>query len=432
MSAKRTSRGWVASIAVIGLALAGCTGSTPAQTTTTTPPVSTPPVSTPAGSTTPSGASTSSGSTAATGSTAAPDSGAAADLEQALAELVAMPNGPLGVIAVTQIDDERTVHAVGVADVTTGAAPIVDGHMRIASAAKAFSGATALALVDKGLLSLDDTIGQRLPGQPAAWASVTLRQLLSHTSGLPDFSQSPAFQEAVKVSLEVAPPPSQLLTYVADQPLVFPSGSQYMYDNSDNIAVALMIEAVTGKAYAEALQEQVLQPLGLDETSLPAGIEIAEPTFRGYELEPPNAPNDVTELIAAGWSWASGGIVSTPEDMNDFIRGYVGGELFGPETQAEQTDLFIPGGESGPPGPGVNSASLALFRYQTPCGVVYGHTGNTFGYTQFAVASPDGTRSATVAINVQRSTSGDEPELQVLHALQEAEQAAICTILEGS
>lgn len=410
MSALRTRRGWVVSVAVIGLALAGCTGSTTAQSTSTQ----------------------SSTTSAQSGSTPAPDTGLSADLDHALAELVAMPNGPLGVIAVVQVDGDRTVHTAGVADVSTGTEPAIEDHMRIASAAKAFAGATALALVDQGVLSLDDTIGQRLPGQPAAWAGVTLRQLLSHTSGLPDFSNSPTFQAAVGASLEVAPPPDQLLAFVADQPLVFPSGSQYMYDNSDNIAVALMIEAVTGKSYAEALKEQVLQPLGLDETSLPVGVEIAEPVFRGYELDPPNAPNDVTELIAAGWSWASGGVVSTPADMNDFIRGYVGGKLFGPQTQAEQTDLFIPGGESGPPGPGNNSASLALFRYQTPCGVVYGHTGNTFGYTQFAVASPDGTRSATVAINVQRSLSGDEPALQVLHALQQAEQAAICMALDGS
>ena len=92
--------------------------------------------------------------------------------------------------------------------------------------------------------------------------------------------------------------------------------------------------------------------------------------------------------------------------MNNFIRGYVGGKLFGPETQAQQTDLFIPGGESGPPGPGMNSASLALFRYETPCGTVYGHTGNTPGYTQFMVASPDGTRSATMAMTLARNADG--------------------------
>jgi D-alanyl-D-alanine carboxypeptidase len=349
-----------------------------------------------------------------------------------LAELVAMPGGPPGVVSVVQVGNDRTVHTAGVSDLSTRAVPNASDHMRVASAAKAFSGATALSLVDQGVLKLDDTIGKWLPDMPAAWSAVTLRQLLSHTSGLPDFTQSPAFGQAVVASLEVPLPPDQLLTFVYDQPLVFPSGSQYMYDNSDNIAVGLMIQAATGKTYAEALKEQVLTPLGLDSTSLPEGVEIPEPVLHGYDLEPPNPPEDVTEQIAAGWSWASGGIVSTPEDMNDFIRGFVGGKLFGPETQAQQTDLFIPGGESGPPGPGVNSASLALFRYETPCGIVYGHTGNTPGYTQFAVASPDGTRSATVAMTLARNLGGTPEELQVLHGLQQAEAAAICLALNGS
>jgi len=391
-------------VAAVALVLAGCTSADTESAATTTSPAETP---------------------------APPEAGGAADLDRALAELVAMPGGPPGVISVVEVDGDRTVHAAGVGDVTTGAAPTIYDHMRVASAAKAFSGATALALVDQGKLSLDDTIGKWLPEQPAAWSAVTLRQLLSHTSGLPDFSQSPAFGQAVVASLQVPPPPADLLKYVSDQPLVFPPGSQYMYDNSDNIAVGLMIEAATGKTYAEALKEQVLQPLGLDSTSLPVGSEMPEPVLHGYDLNPPNPPDDETDLIAAGWSWASGGEVSTPEDMNDFIRGYVGGALFGPETQAEQTGLFIPGGESGPPGPGVNSSSMALFRYETPCGVVYGHTGNTSGYTQFMAASPDGTRSATVAMTVQRNAEGTPQELQVLHGLQQAEAAAICLALKG-
>jgi D-alanyl-D-alanine carboxypeptidase len=406
MNATHQGRALLVMIAATALVLAGCTSANTESAATATASSQTP-------------ATTEANSKSA-------------DLDRALAELVAMPGGPPGVISVVQVNGERTVHAVGVGDLTTGAAPTMYDHMRVASAAKAFSGATALALVDQGKLSLDDTIGKWLPEQPAAWAAVTLRQLLSHTSGLPDFSQAPAFGQAVVASLLDPPPPADLLKFVADQPLVFPPGSQYMYDNSDNITVGLMIEAATGKTYAEVLKEQVLQPLGLDSTSLPEGVEMSEPVLRGYSVEAPNPPEDETELVAAGWSWASGGVVSTPEDMNDFIRGYVGGRVFGPETQAKQTDLFIPGGESGPPGPGVNSSSMALFRYETPCGVVYGHTGNTSGYTQFMVASPDGTRSATVAMNAQRNAEGTPPELQVLHGLQQAEAAAICLALEGS
>jgi D-alanyl-D-alanine carboxypeptidase len=353
-------------------------------------------------------------------------------LDQALAELVAMPGGPPGVISIVQVGDDVTVHTAGVAEVGTDRVPAVDDYLRVASVAKAFSGATALALVDAGTLSLDDTIGELLPAEPAAWSAVTLRQLLNHTSGLPDFTQSPALQEAAVASLDVAPPPDQLLGFAADQPLDFPPGSEYRYSNSDNIAVGLMIQAATGKPYVESLQSLVLDPLQLTSTSLPTGVEISEPTFHGYELDAPNPPVDVTTLIAAGWAWASGGVVSTPADLNAFIRGYVGGELFGAETQAQQVELFIPGGQSGPPGPGQNSASLSLFRYQTPCGVVYGHTGNTPGYTQFAVASPDGTRSATVSINLALNSEGEGQSRDVLGALQTAEAAAVCLALDGS
>ena len=122
--------------------------------------------------------------------------------------------------------------------------------------AKAFSGAVALSLVSKGTLSLDDTIGERLPElsvKSPTWSKVTLRQLLNHTSGLPDFSEDPAFKAAVGESFTKAPPPEKLLTYVYGQPLQFTSGSEYRYSNSDNIAVALMVEEATGKTYENQL-----------------------------------------------------------------------------------------------------------------------------------------------------------------------------------
>jgi D-alanyl-D-alanine carboxypeptidase len=211
---------------------------------------------------------------------------------------------------------------------------------------------------------------------------------------------------------------------------VFPPGSQYAYSNSDNITVGLMIEAVTGKAYADVLAEEVFGPLGLDETSLPAGTEMPDPLFHGYALDPDGQLEDLSTVFSAGYAWASGGIESTPGDLNDFIRGYVGGELYGDETRAAQQDLFIPAGGSEPSGPGANSASIALFRYETVCGTVYGHTGNFFGYTQFAVASPDGRRSATASISLQRTQGNEGQAASVFTALQRVEEAAVCYALE--
>jgi D-alanyl-D-alanine carboxypeptidase len=155
---------------------------------------------------------------------------------------------------------------------------------------------------------------------------------------------------------------------------------------------------------------------------------VRKPFIHGYDLSE-QPPEDVSELVAAGWSWASGGIVSTPADLNDFIRGYVGGKLFDERTRAKQRRV-IEGGSSEPPGPGKNSAGLGIFRYETRCGTVWGHTGNTAGYTQFMAASPNGRRSVTVSINSQLAPPVGDPD--AFKALRRAEGLAVCAALAGS
>jgi D-alanyl-D-alanine carboxypeptidase len=368
---------------------------------------------------------------AAGASHAQPPRQADAALDRALRALVAMPGGPPGVIALVQRGDQLKVHRAGYGDVETKRRPRATDSMRVASVAKAFSGGVALSLVARGVLSLDDTIGERLPTLPAAWHAVTLRQLLAHTSGLPDFSRTQAFMDAVGASLTVAPPPQDLLGFVENEPLEFAPGSRYHYSNSDNVAVGLMVQAATGKSYEDELQEQVAGPLGLRQTTLPRGPELPSPFIHGYDYGDDGQLEDVSEVFASGWAWASGGIVLTPADLNAFIRGYVGGKLFGPSVQ-EQQRTFVTGGSSEPPGPGRNSAGLALFRYQTRCGTVYGHTGNTIGFTQFAAASSDGSRSVTVSINLQRTPDSEGQGGKVFRALRRVELLAVCAALAGS
>jgi D-alanyl-D-alanine carboxypeptidase len=349
-------------------------------------------------------------------------------LDQALQRLAAMPGGPPGVISVVQRDGDLQVHTAGVAQLGRPGPPRATDAMHIASTAKAFNGAAALSLVDRRVLGLDDTIGLRRPDLPRAWHAATLRQLLNHTSGVPDFVDNPAAQETIGESPARALPPRRLLDFVADKPLEFTPGSRYEYSNSDNIIVGLMVETVTRQPYDRALDRLVYRPLGLHATSLPAGPQLPRPFLHGYVLDANGGPpEDVSEVVAGGWSWASGGIVSTPLDLNRFIRGYVGGELFDRRIAAEQA-RFIPGG-SEPTGPGRNTAGLALFRYDTRCGTVFGHTGNTLGYTQFIAASRDGRRSVTMSINLQRTQKSTGQEGQVFTALRAAEEDAVCAAL---
>ncbi|MGN9758515.1 serine hydrolase domain-containing protein [Streptomyces sp. SD31] len=339
-------------------------------------------------------------------------------LQQQLEELVRAPGGPPGVIAVLHDGRRGRVVRAGVADLETGRRPDPYDHMRIASAAKAFSGAVALSLVDRRYLRLDDTLRKRLPRLPRAWGSVTLRQLLNHTSGLPDFAQAPAFLAALRANPRQRFDSRRLLDYVADRPLLFRPGSRYQYSNSDNIAVALMAEAATGVRYERLLNELVYRPLSLRDTSLPQGYRMPRPYLHGYDVSPPAPPEDVSEVLSMSAVWASGGIVSTPVDMTRFIRGYAGGRLYGRAVVREQR-RWIPGAASEPAGPGRNDAGLAIFRYTTRCGVVLGHTGNTLGYTQLIAATPDGRRSLTFSVTTQINQALKPELLQRMRAVQE-------------
>ncbi|WP_318211736.1 MULTISPECIES: serine hydrolase domain-containing protein [unclassified Streptomyces] len=339
-------------------------------------------------------------------------------LQRQLDRLVAQEDGPPGVIALLTKGDRTQVYTAGVGDIATGRPPRPDDHMRIASAAKAFSGAVALRLVDQGRLSLDDTIADRLPGQPAAWGAVTLRQLLAHTSGLPDYSSDPEFVAILTADPRHVFDPRRLLGFVADEPLLFSPGSLYEYSNSDNIAVALMAEAATGRSYEDLLDELVYRPLGLRRTSLRLGHRLPRPFVHGYAVAPPAAPEDVSETFGASGAWASGGIVSTPRELGAFIRAYAGPALLSERTREAQL-AFRPGDSSEPPGPGTNAAGLAIFQYTTRCGVLYGHTGNTAGYTQLMAATPDGTRSLTFSINTQTSPRNKPALLARLRTVQE-------------
>src|SRR5262249_25544960 len=123
-------------------------------------------------------------------------------VEEAAAELVAKEDGPPGVIVVVQRRNDRRVVRAGLANVRTGARFRINDHMRLASVSKAFNGATALSLVARRVLRLEDTVGKWRPDLPHERANITLHQLLNHTSGIPDARNNKALPK---------PSPSHLL-----------------------------------------------------------------------------------------------------------------------------------------------------------------------------------------------------------------------------
>jgi D-alanyl-D-alanine carboxypeptidase len=351
-------------------------------------------------------------------------------LDRALNRLVDTPGGPPGVGVTVQRGERRSFHTAGVAGLASGARWKASDHMRVASVAKAFSGAAALGLADRSQLSLSDSIRVYLPWLPAAWGEVTVAQALQHTGGLPDYTDSTAFGEFFAKDLHAYIAPRALVEFVIGDPLNFKPGSAYRYSNTDNIVIGLIAAAVSGESYSSVLRERVFGPLRMPNTSLPTGFRLPSPHVSGYEVSPSDPPEDVTTLLSMSGAWASGGIQSTAADLNRFIRGYVGRGLFDRDTQDLQFHFVK--GHSEPPGPGANSAGLGIFKYKTRCGVVYGHTGNLPGYTQFTAARLDGRRSVTVSVNARIVPEAKSAAVRsAFQALRRIDSLAVCAALAG-
>jgi D-alanyl-D-alanine carboxypeptidase len=344
-----------------------------------------------------------------------------AAVKRGLEGLVAAKDGPPGAIATLYSRGRLTVLTAGRADVTRPGAPRASDHMRIASIAKAFSGAVTLHLVQQGRLGLDDTIGHWLPSFPAAWKSVTVREMLNHTSGLPDYTKSDGFAEQVATDPQGYVAPSTIIDWVRADGVEFTPGSRYEYSNTDNIVIGLIAEAAAGRSYGSLLSSIVFGPAQLRQTTFPTAIALPNPFIHGYLVAPGMEPQDVTTLLSPSGAWASGAIVSTPADLGRFMRDYLGRTFFGAAQQRQQMRFVA--GESSPAGPGTNSAGLAIFRYRTRCGTVYGHTGNFPGYTQWAAATANGKRSVTTSLNIPA------PSGALLTQLRFVQTTAVCALL---
>ncbi len=349
-------------------------------------------------------------------------------LQRMLAGITTARGGPPG-ISVLIVRKQPTgarrtdFFYAGFADVASRRLPKRDEHVRIASVSKGFSAYLAVLLAREGSLSLGDTLGSSIPGVLPNAEGVTLRQLLQHTSGLPEYIQAPEFSKQLNADPAAYLAPRQLTAFVRDDPLKFAPGSSYHYSDTDNIAAGLMEEEASGRSYTSLLRGEIFGPLGMSGSSLPRTVAMPRPFMHGYDVKPGKRPEDVSELINPAGAWASGGIVSTPADLARFAPAYVPTIL---RATRRLAGAFRPGASS-PPGPGRNSAGFGIFRYSTRCGDVYGHTGSFPGYRLFVAGDAAGRRSVVFVVNAQIIPG--QGSQRVAAAIRRAQAEAVCRAL---
>ncbi|MEU3221488.1 serine hydrolase domain-containing protein [Streptomyces sp. NPDC006971] len=342
-------------------------------------------------------------------------------LQKAMRELVQA--GFPGVLVSVKGKDGRTRdYTAGIGNRETGAPPPKNGHVRIGSNTKTFVAATVLQLVGEGTVKLDEPIDTYLPGVVEGpdydGKKITVRNLLGHTSGLPDYTE---FVEA-----NTATVPSR--TYTAKELLgptlrhkaVFPVGKRRQYSNTNYIVAGMLVEKVTRKPVGEAVTERVIERLGLKQTYWPepGDKNVRKPRMEGYIAPPGGELKNATEMDPSV-SGAAGMVISTPRDLNRFFAGLVGGKLV-PAAQLKEMQKTVESPDEEP-----NTVfGLGLDKITLSCATMWGHGGDIHGYETRGGVTSDG-REVTVAVNALPGaiiSKQDSNEAMTKEAIQKIEK----------
>ena len=313
---------------------------------------------------------------------------------------------PAALAAVSDSKGESAGVAVGKGSLETGQAPPMDGEVRIGSNTKTFVAVVVMQLVQEGKVGLDEPIETYLPGlikgEGIDGSRITVRQLLQHTSGLPDFDETLFGTTDVFQYRHHYVTPRDVLDSALSKPAQFEPGAQWKYTNTNYIVLGMLIERVSQRPVGEQIDERIVKKLGLSHTYFPApGEEKIRGTHpQGYHLSAGGKLEDITEMDPF-WAWAAGAMISTPSELNTFFQAVFDGRLL---TQSS-IDEMKKGVDTDKAGV---VYGLGLIGRSLSCGgTAWGHGGDIAGYHTRGGVGPDGT-AVTVAVTALPSAIADQ------------------------
>jgi D-alanyl-D-alanine carboxypeptidase len=335
-------------------------------------------------------------------------------LRAALAE-TANDHGPGVYGLVTQDGRISFAGTVGVADLDQPRPIDARDRYRIGSITKVYVATLVLQLVAEGVLELDDTVEDRLPGLVPDGGAITVEMLLRLRSGLPDYTGPLMGDPPTDLSaLERYWSPKQLVAAALTSSDRLRPDTQYRYCNTDYILLGMLIEQATGQRVDAQLWQRIVKPLGLNDTTLPTvDPHLRGPHAKGYLRSSADAPYVEFTSMSPSESWTAGAIVATAQDVAAFLDGLLGGALLPPAYLALMTQATEHLDDH-------RRRGVGMVRYDFGTGnVAYGHHGGMPGYTCVAMRTESG-RGIVLwqnGIDMHNLLSSDDPFVQAALAL---------------
>ena len=223
-----------------------------------------------------------------------------------------------GVALISKAGRVQFLKAYGYANEEWRVPNTVRTKFRIGSLTKQFTATLVMRLQQEGKLHISDPVCHYFDPCPKAWGSLKVQHLLTHTSGIENFTDDPGFATAKRKPLTQA----ELIENLSGRTLAFPPGERFQYSNSNYYLLGMIIEKVTGRRYEQILQSEILQPLGLADTGYDHPETVMPERAGGYVVLP-NGTMRAADFVDMSWAFSAGALYSTAVDLEKWNEALV-------------------------------------------------------------------------------------------------------------
>lgn len=294
----------------------------------------------------------------------------------------------------------------GMANLELGAPVAPDMVFELGSITKQFTAASILLLQERGQLRVEDEITKYLPDYPTHGQKITVENLLTHTSGIPSYTDLDEWMPRVREEMK----PADLIAMFKDKPLEFTPGEKWAYDNSGYILLGAVIEKVSGKSYEQFVEEEIFQKLGMAHSRYGHEEEIVPLRATGYEKNAKGFYN--ARYLSMTQPYAAGSLMSTVDDLAIWDRALSGETLLKKGSLDRMfTSYKLKNGLVTHYGYGMGVTDLAGKR-------LLAHSGGIFGFTTMIARVPE--ERLLIVILSNNEASNPSPESLAVHIAAKA------------
>jgi CubicO group peptidase (beta-lactamase class C family) len=296
----------------------------------------------------------------------------------------------MGAVLVARGDQVLLSKGYGFANLEWKIPNTPETKFRLGSITKQFTAASVLLLEERGKLRIHDPIGKYLSDAPEAWSKITIFNLLTHTSGIPNFTALPDYEGSKTIAIS----PEQRIARLRDQPLDFEPGTKWKYSSSGYVVLGELIEKVSGMRYAQFVRDNIFTPIGMNDSGYDSNAAIIARRASGYRTGEKGALLNA-EYIDMSVPFAAGALYSTTGNLLKWEIALFAGKVVSAASLTKMSTPFM------------SNYAFGIFVEQRGGHKLIWHNGGIDGFSTELRYWPDQRITVVVLANEESSARTD-------------------------